>query len=217
MILDKNKKTVLFDFDGTIADTFEHMLDTLDQYTGDFGVELSDPKLLEDLRSLSAEELFKKFRIPRIFIPFLIRKLQKNFSKHVDEVFPFSDVIEEIRGFRHLYNIGIVTSNSKSNVVRFLKKENIMDLFDFVYSESTLFGKHKLINKVVSKYKLDKRDVVYIGDEARDVTAANNAEVAVISVGWGFNSKKLLMSLNAKNYIENFTDLSKKLITVFNS
>ena len=217
MILDKNKKTVLFDFDGTIADTFEHMLDTLDQYTGDFGVEISDPKLLEDLRSLSAGELLKKFRIPRIFVPFLLRKIQKNFSKHIDEVFPFSDVIEEIRGFRSLYNIGIVTSNSKSNVVRFLKKENIMELFDFVYSESTLFGKHKLINKVVSKYKLNKKDVVYIGDEARDVTAANNAEVAVISVGWGFNSKKLLMSLNAKNYIENFTDLSKKLITVFNS
>jgi len=216
MKLDKKKKTLLFDFDGTIADTFEHLLDVIDQYSGDFGVEISDKKLMEDLRSLSAEELFKKFRIPKILIPFLVRKIQKNLSKHINEIFPFFDVIEEIKGIRNRYNICILTSNSKSNVVKFLKKENITNLFDLVYSESTLFGKHKLINKVISRYKLNREECIYIGDEIRDVMASRRAGVPVISVGWGFNSEQLLCSVNKENYVSTAKDLSEKIKYIFN-
>lgn len=215
--IDKNKKTVIFDFDGTIADTFEHLLDILDQYSGDFGVELSDKKLMEDLRSIPSSELFKKFGIPKIFIPFLVRKIQKNLSKSIDKIYPFSDLVEVLPLLKDKYNLGIVTSNSTSNVVKFLKKENIDDAFNFVYGSLSLFGKNKLIDKVLKSYKISKDDIVYIGDESRDVDAANNAGVKVISVGWGFNSGELLKKVNKDNYIDSPKLLLKKLDSIFKS
>lgn len=199
-MIDKNKKTLIFDFDGTIADTFEHILDILDQYSGDFGVELGDKSLLEDLRNLSAEELLQKFKIPKILLPIITRKVQKNLEKNINNVYSFEEVINQIRKLKDSYNIGILTSNSKKNVQAFLKKEGIEDLFAFIYAVPNLFGKHKTLNKLVEKYNLNKQDILYIGDEARDIDECNKANVKILSVGWGFNSEKLLKSKN-NNYI----------------
>jgi len=215
--MDKNKKTIIFDFDGTLADTFEIMLDALDQYSGDFGVELADKKILEDLRNMSATEILKHFKIPFFLVPFITAKIQKNLGQKIDEIQPFNDVIKEIKKVRDEYNIGILTSNSKSNVEKFVEKERIKGLFDFIWSESNIFGKDKAIHKVLNKYDIEIKDMVYVGDEARDVEACQKIGVNVVSVGWGFNSSKLLKRINAKNFVGNPEDLTKKIKSIFNS
>jgi len=216
MNIDLNKKTIIFDFDGTIADTFERILDELDQYSGDFGVELADEKLLEELRSMSAIDIFKKFRIPIFMAPIITKKVQKKLGEDIETIYPFYDVIKEIKSIRDKYNIGVLTSNSKENVQKFLSKEKISELFDFIYSEKSLFGKHKILKKLLSKFKLRRDDVIYIGDEARDVEACRKADVTVISVGWGFNSKKLLNKINGNNFIETPKELGKKISEILN-
>ena len=206
------KKTVIFDFDGTIVDTFEIVLDTLDQYSGDFGVEIADKKLVEDLRFMSILEIIKKFKIPKFMIPFILRKGQKDMEDSIESISPFPGVIKEIKKLKNAYNVGILTSNSKENVIKVLNKEGILDLFDFVYAEKTLFSKHKLLNKVIKKYKLDKKEVIYVGDEARDVEASIKAGVSIVSVGWGFNSKNLLTRLNSENYVDTPEEMTKRIV-----
>ena len=48
-----------------------------------------------------------------------------------------------------------------------------------------------------------KSDFVYVGDESRDIEAAKAAEVKIISVTWGFNSREVLESANPGNIAEN--------------
>ena len=38
--------------------------------------------------------------------------------------------------------------------------------------------------------KFDKKDVLYVGDETRDITAAKKAKIKVVAVTWGFSSRK---------------------------
>jgi len=43
---------------------------------------------------------------------------------------------------------------------------------------------------------LNKSEVVYVGDEARDIEACQKADIAVITVSWGFHRKEVLREKN---------------------
>jgi len=44
------------------------------------------------------------------------------------------------------------------------------DVFDFIYSGKTLFGK-KVINNLLKQEKLNPKAAIYVGDETRDIAA----------------------------------------------
>ncbi len=74
---------------------------------------------------------------------------------------------------------------------KFLKINNL-DFFDFIYSESNIFGKAKKLNGLLKEKKINPQSVFYVGDETRDITAAKEAGVKAIAVTWGFNGKEIL-------------------------
>jgi phosphoglycolate phosphatase len=88
--------------------------------------------------------------------------------------------------------LGILTSNSKENVVSWLNHQKISELFTFVYAESPLFGKKNLLKRVIKKNKMPREKTYYIGDEVRDIEAAKKCGIYSVAVTWGFNSAKIL-------------------------
>jgi phosphoglycolate phosphatase len=50
--------------------------------------------------------------------------------------------------------------------------------------------------------------VMYIGDEVRDIDAAKKAEVAAVSVTWGYNTEEVLTKNNPKIIIKTPSELS---------
>jgi phosphoglycolate phosphatase-like HAD superfamily hydrolase len=65
-------------------------------------------------------------------------------------------------------------------------------MFSFIHSELNLFGKSGALDKMLKKYKLHKPDVLYVGDEVRDIEACKKVGVDIVSVTWGFNSREVL-------------------------
>ena len=62
----------------------------------------------------------------------------------------------------------------------------------FIYSGTTLFGKHKVINQLLKQDHWEREAIVYVGDETRDIEAAKKSKIKMIAVSWGFNSKEVL-------------------------
>ena len=115
-----------------------------------------------------------------------------NLTEIVDHI-----VIEETKSriFKKLnedYKLGIVSSNSEENIRIVLRRYKIENLFEFVYSSSSIFGKHLVLKRMCKKYKINPNSIIYIGDEDRDIIAAKKAKIKIIAVTWGFNSEKLL-------------------------
>ena len=108
----------------------------------------------------------------------------------------FPGIIEMLSNLKNNYKLGIVSSNSKENIIETLKKHNIENLFEFVYSDSSLFGKHLVLKKMCGKNKINPHEVMYVGDEDRDIIAAKKIKIKTIAVTWGFNSKEKLSREN---------------------
>ena len=65
------------------------------------------------------------------------------------------------------------------------------------------------INAFIEQNNL-KDDVVYIGDEERDIAACKKCKISIIAVTWGFDSKELL----EKNNPHYLADTPKELLEI---
>ena len=70
------------------------------------------------------------------------------------------------------------------------------NLFSFIYTERTLFSKDKALNKFIKRNNLIPEQVMYVGDETRDIEASKKINVKVVAVSWGFNSEEALARQN---------------------
>ncbi len=186
-------KVIVFDFDGTIADTYQAIVDITNDLSSEFGYQPMNEEELLLLKNLSSQEIVRRTEISLFKIPFLVKRVQKELGQQIADLSPIKgmeSVLLELK--QRNYILGIVTSNVKENVVLFLQNNNLEYLFDFIYSETNIFGKHRIINEIVRKRKLNKTDVIYVGDETRDIRSARKSGISVIAVGWGFNSQEIL-------------------------
>ena len=96
--------------------------------------------------------------------------------------------------------LAILTSNSEANVEAFLTRHNL-PYFEFVSCSSKLFGKGREIRRILRKEKLTPGEILYIGDETRDIEAAKETGLRMAAVTWGYNSEEALQALNPHHLV----------------
>lgn len=205
----ENRKIIFFDFDGTIADSFSEMMEIFNEVADNYGyVKIAKEDTIL-LRNLSSRDLIKKFAISKWKLPFVIRKAKKIFSQRLLTIPMVDGMRESLEKLKDKnYSLGILTSNSKKNVRDFLERQDV-DVFDSVFSESSLFGKDKALKKIMRRYELDPKNVVYVGDETRDIEAAKKSGVTSVAVCWGFNAKEILEKYEPDHIMNKPDDLLK--------
>jgi len=188
----KSDLTLIFDFDGTIADTLAAIVRLANKYNETLGIPPLDLDEIEAMRGMSSREILKKHRIPLAKLPYLIIHYQKELGREIDKLGLFPGIREVLLELKALgVKLGILTSNSTENVEKFLQAREL-DVFDFIHSEKNLFGKSRALRHVLKEEDVGKDDVIYVGDEARDIEACRKAHVPVIAVSWGFQRRDFL-------------------------
>lgn len=207
-------KVVLLDFDGTIADTYQAIADITNNLSAEFGYKYLDQEELLLLKNLSSREIVKRTEISLFKIPFLVKRVRSELSKEIGNLKPILGIEKVLFELKHQgYILGIVTSNIEDNVHVFLTKNNLKHLFSFIYSSTSIFGKHRVINQAIAKHKLDRSNVVYVGDETRDIRSAKKSRIGIIAVSWGFNSAEILAEYQPDIMVDNPLDLGDAIAT----
>ncbi|OLP15837.1 carotenoid oxygenase [Leptolyngbya sp. 'hensonii'] len=185
--------TVIFDFDGTIADTLDVVVRIANHLAGEFGYEPVTNEQVKAFKHLSSRQIIQSSGVPLMRVPFLLRRVRTELKTEISTAIPIPGIPEvlaqlQIQG----YHLGIATSNSRDNVLAFLAANQLTPAFDFIYSGLTLLGKGRLLKRILAKERLHPTSVVYVGDETRDIEAAKQVGVWTIAVAWGFNSREIL-------------------------
>ncbi len=186
-------KTLVFDFDGTIADTLGETRRIFNRIAPDYGIREVAEHELDGLRHLSLKELLDHLDIPKRRVPALIARgtgLMRGNITELQLIPGMREVLVELR--RHVRSFGILTSNATANVDLFLRTHGLRDQFDFISSTSKLTGKSKHLKAIRKTFSLRSEELLYIGDELRDVKASQKAGIPIAAVTWGFNSREAL-------------------------
>jgi phosphoglycolate phosphatase-like HAD superfamily hydrolase len=185
-------KTIIFDFDGTLADTLGVLIEITNELAAEFGYLPVDEQQVVQLQGLSSREIIKTSGIARWQIPFLLRRFKLSFRQKAVTVQLFPAIPQMLKSLKFGgYKLGIVSSNSVENIYLVLQRYQLDHLFSFVHSCS-IFGKSRAIKSVLRANYIAADEVIYVGDEIRDIEAAQRSKIPVISVTWGFNGAAIL-------------------------
>jgi phosphoglycolate phosphatase len=186
-------RSLVFDFDGTIADTLGETRHIFNRIAPDYGIRQVEEHELDGLRHLSLKQLLDHLDIPKRRVPALIARgtgLMRGNITRLKMIEGMSEVLVELR--RHADSFGILTSNASANVDLFLQTHGLREHFDFISSTSKLTGKAKHLKAIRKTFSLRPEQMLYVGDEIRDVKASQKAGIPVAAVTWGFNSPEAL-------------------------
>ncbi len=199
----KNKKIIVFDFDGTLCDSLQIAINEFNTLAPKW--HLTPIGDVEKIRNDPLQIVLKLHGVSNWKLPFIKHLLIKRVAKHVPCLQTFPEMHKTLIELKNRgYYLGILSSNSYENINQFLEKQGLKN-FSFVYYGSNLFGKARLLKKI--KLTTKASIVFYIGDENRDIEAAINADIPIVAVTWGYQSKKLLTLYSPTHIIESPLEL----------
>ena len=200
-------KYVIFDFDGTLADTLKFIITISNKFAKKFvNTTITDDKI-EFYRGKPAQQIIKEANIPFYRFPFVVARFKREMKKVIHKLQPYDNIPELLEILSKKYKISILTSNNKNNVETFLKTNKLFQRIEFIKSQPKLTKKNKSLKKIMRKYNLLPENIIYIGDETRDIEASHKVGVKIISVTWGFNNKEILSKYSPDFIVDNPKDI----------
>lgn len=197
-------KNLVFDFDGTIVQSLEgiykKITDNLDIETPPF----------HEIRKYPSHELYTLFegKMNKLQIAALLLQARTEYKEILSKLDPVIGIKETLKNLNQSgARLFLCTSNSKQNAKNFLKLHGLEDHFETIVGAQSLFGKAHGIKKTLKQFKLAPHETIYIGDETRDLQAANKAGIGCALVTWGFNERSLLERYQPKFLFDNAHEL----------
>ncbi len=184
-------KLVIWDFDGTLADSLAAAVVIFNRLAHELGYKpLTD---IATARTIGTRQFLKQHGISLWRLPRLVRKYHTAAALEADKLKLFPDLAPVLT---HLANqgirLGVLSSNTEDNIRRCLRTNHVEEAFVFVVGYPRFFGKGKALRRIVREENRAVEEVLYIGDEVRDIEAARKAGVTVAAVTWGFHAEQLL-------------------------
>lgn len=186
------KKFLLFDFDGVLADSFNEAysvtktirpwITTEDEYRDLFmgnvyevlaAHEKSDARLL----TTQAEDVF--------FIKYF------ELMKHVDVIPAMREIIPILAASHRL----LIISSAYGYIIKdVLERGNLLHHFEEILGSDVERNKTKKIQTVFDRHGADPSDALFITDTAGDVREARKVNVDSIAVTWGYHNTDRLLT-----------------------
>src|SRR5882672_264075 len=204
-------KLVIFDSDGTLADTLPWLARAFNQIAARHGIRPINESDHEQLRNLSARHLLQHLKIPLWKIPALVAGVRKLMAEHIHEFCLFDGIAESLQRLHsHGVILGIVSSNSRENVQHILGPENAA-LIRHHAAGASMFGKATKLRAVLKASRIPAREAIYLGDEIRDAEAARKTGLAFGAVGWGHHPLEILREQKPEECFTEPREVGEKL------
>jgi len=199
----KNVKTIIFDFDGVIADTLPFTFKKIIEIAKILEItNLNEKQIIEEIRIKSYQELITLggmklswFKLP--FMMGIVRRMQEELYQEIEKIKLFPGMKKLLHDLKKQgINLMILSSNLEKNVRKFLQL-NQVDIFDYIDCGSHILGKAVAMESFLKKNNLKKEEAIYVGDEIRDIEACKKIKIKIIGVSWGLNKASVLKKYDA--------------------
>jgi HAD superfamily hydrolase (TIGR01549 family) len=213
MVADKNKvlRGVLFDWDGTLVDSYEADSSAFLAMFKEMGI----PWGLEELDRHYSPNWYRVYRaakLPRARWDDADRAWRKQYAKHSPQLIAGARQVLVRLGRAH--HLGLVTSGDRDRVTRQLRAFRLTQLFGArVCSGDTPEKKpHPApLRLALQKLRLEPAACVYVGDSPEDLQMAKRAGVRAIAVLGRFPTEKRLRAARPDFLLESIRELPEVL------
>lgn len=185
-------KLALFDFDGTLADSFPVFVGHLDEAARRFGFRRLGADEVERLRGLESRAILRELGIQPWKMPAIAAWMRGRMAEERARISLFPGIAAAIERLHAAgVGLGIVSSNDAATI-RGVLGEAHARRFSHLECGASLFGKATRLRRAIRAGGVAPDEAIYVGDEIRDAEAARAAGVAFGAVGWGYARRDAL-------------------------
>lgn len=196
----KQPKTIIFDFDGVIVDTYKIVYDINKQ---------SDPLMNDEEFRAMFDMNYYEFKRPRE------RKIEvdffKEFSKYEESIIINEQNRLALKNLSKENTLSINTSNINDIVGRILQKNDVFNLFTKLYGADIDRSKEKKFKMIFEELNTTPDQCLFISDTIGDILEAHKANVKSLAyIGQeGFHPKEYIQKAKPYGYIENLSEIEE--------
>jgi phosphoglycolate phosphatase len=197
----------IFDFDGTIADSFAESLLAYNRVAPRLRLRQVTHDEVPQLRQMGTVPMMKALGVPMWRLPQLMIAARSALHDNFHSVKPVPGIVDAL-GELSAANcrLAIVTSNSEENVRSFFSRCGIGN-FETIVAGVSVLGKATRLRRLLKSAHVQAAHAVYIGDTCPDIRAAREAGTAAVAVSWGFNDAGPLMGEMPDAVVDSAGDL----------
>ena len=205
---------VIFDFDGTLADSFAWFLSAWNSVAPTRGLRPVEPAQLDEYRGLGVREMMRALDVPLLKVPALMTAMRREMSRNLAQVQLFDGAGALLAGLRrHGVRCAIVSSNTQANVEHILGRKYAA-MIDHFACGASLLGKRRKFREVLAAVDVPCGKTLCVGDELRDADAAAAAGLDFIGASWGFATPAALAAASPLAPAASFDELFARVIAV---
>ena len=185
-------RLAIFDFDGTLADSFPWFQRVFGLVAEEFGLRKVGAEERQALRGCHPREALARLGVPLWQVPRIARRMRQLKSLEAHRLPLFPGVVELLRDLaRRGVPRAIVSSDAEANIRLTLGPDHAA-LIDHYACGAGLFGKPPKLRQVLRRCGMRPGEALYVGDELRDAEAARAVGIAFAAVSWGFATPEAL-------------------------
>ena len=185
-------RLVIFDFDGTLADSARWVLSALDEVAVTYRFRRINAAEAAMLRGYDNRAIIRYLGVPFWKLPAIARHMRARMAAEAGGIHLFPGAGEVLRTLSaEGVTLAIVTSNAEVTVRRILGPE-LSSLVVRFECGASLFGKVRRFRRVLRELGVAPGEAIGIGDEGRDIEAARAAGIDAGAVTWGYATATLL-------------------------
>lgn len=179
-------RLVIFDFDGTLADSFPFFATVVNGLAARHRFKQIDLDAMQEWRRYSARQMMEHVGLPAWKLPMVAHDFRTAMKENPAATPLFAGVGELLA---HLAAQGtvlaVVSANSYENISHILGSGNTKQI-RFFECGTSIFGKAARLRRVLRKSGIMPAEAIYIGDQTTDAEAARQAGIAFGAVAWGY-------------------------------
>lgn len=205
-------KMIVFDFDGTLADSHGFFLDAMDTLARIHRFRRIDRSELDTLRNYDARQMMRHVGMPFWKMSCVARDFRKMMAQQRASIALFDGIVPALHQLTQAgLQLAMLTSNSEENV-RAILGEKAAALFHYYECGASIFGKRRKLRRLLAASGMPRDRVLCVGDEIRDIQAAHAERVDFAAVAWGYTAPAALQALAPRMVVHQVDELVQRLI-----
>ena len=204
-------RLAIFDFDGTLADSFPWFLGMVNGLADEHGFRRVEEHEIEMLRGQGARQVVGHLGVPAWKLPRIAHQMRRQMSRDIGGIALFAGVDRLLRDLAGRgIRLAVVTSNSIDNVRQVLGPDSAA-LIQHYECGASIFGKRPKLRAVLCDSGVPAAEAICIGDEIRDFEAARAEGIPFGAVTWGYTNPEALRALAPEQVFASLEEILQKM------
>ncbi|MBA4012301.1 MAG: HAD family hydrolase [Phenylobacterium sp.] len=203
-------RLIIFDFDGTLADSAAWFAGALNGVARRYGFREIGLAEMARLRGRPSREIMQTLKVNPWKLPFIAAHMRRLAAEAAPSINLFPGVADMLRRLAARgVKVAIVSSNSEA-VVRQVLGPELAGLVAHYGCGASIFGKATKFRQVIRAAGVGEADVLSVGDEVRDIEAARRMRLAAGAVTWGYATPEILQAQRPSAMFETTDDVLRE-------